>query len=130
MSVKNQEVLGMKRTALCAVEWEHTSADCATALLISLEESASASQITSLLVQISRQVADLTTTPQHFATTEETARVEDVSAMGETVIGRLYLVTTVNVITSPVTDTMVNSALGLTTGSVSVGSASVMKLGM
>lgn len=126
MSVKNQEVLGMKRTALCAVEWEHTSADCATAPLISLEESASALQITSLFVQIWRQAADLIITPQHFATTEETAPVEDVSAMGETVIGMLYLVTTVNVITSPATDTMVSSALDLTTGSVYVGSAIVM----
>ena len=52
--------------------------------------------------------------------------MEDVSAMGETVIGMLYLVTTVNVITSPATDTMVSSALDLTTGSVYVGSAIVM----
>ena len=100
MSVKNQEVLGMKRTALCAVEWEHTSADCATALLISLEESASALQITSLFVQIWRQGADLIITPPLFATTEESARVEDVSAMGENMIGRLYLVITANVTTS------------------------------
>ena len=129
MNVKNQGVLGMKRTALCAVELEHTSADCVTVLLISLGESASALQKTSLLVQILRQAADLTTTPPHFATTEETVRVGDVSAKGEKMIGRLYPETSANVITSPATDTKVNSALGLTTESVSAGSAIVMKSG-
>ena len=45
-------------------------------------------------------------------------------------VRKLYLVITVNVITSPATDTMVSSAPGLTMESVFAGNAIVMKSGM
>ena len=103
----------MKRTALFVMELEHTSVEYANVPLTSLEESVSVPQRTCLLVEILRQAADLTTPPRHFATIVETVFVESASVTQGRMVKKLYLVITVNSITSLATDTTVNSALGL-----------------
>ena len=112
----------MKSTAIYVMMLEHTSVEFASVLLTSSEEHVNVQRKSG--GKILRPAADPTTQLRHCAAIVVTVSVENVIAG---LIGimrkKLYLETSVNVITSPVTNTMENFALDLIMENASVDCA-------